>query len=283
MDLDSTVSNMAIMKISAYHKSIGDEVHWYLPLDTYDKLYISKIFDYSVIPDYPNTTGAIIGGTGYDMNIKLPKEIDDMKLDYSIYPNNDYDIGKLSIGCSRQCAFCVVPKIEGKLKFISNVWSVYTGKHKRMMLLDNNFTALPDRIKLLEEIIDFQKKTKCKITFKQGLDIRTFRDDFAELLNKVKYDGKIIFSFDGLQYHDHVIKGIEIALKYIKPYRLMSYVLIGFDSTEKEDLYRIEKLRSYGIDPYVMPYNKKDPYQKRLARWVNHKAIFKSVKWNDYI
>jgi len=42
-------------------------------------------------------------------------------------------------------------------------------------------------------------------------------------------------------------------------------------------------LRSKKIEPFVMPYNKKDMYQKRFARWCNHKAIFKTVKWVDYL
>ena len=62
----------------------------------------------------------------------------------------------------------------------------------------------------------------------------------------------------------------------------MCYVLIGFNSTPFEDYYRVQYLRSENIDPYVMPYNKKDNYQKRFGRWVNHKAIFKTVKWQDY-
>ena len=42
------------------------------------------------------------------------------------------------------------------------------------------------------------------------------------------------------------------------------------------------KIKETGCNPFVMPYNKKDKYQKQFARWVNHKAIFKSVKWEDY-
>ena len=72
-------------------------------------------------------------------------------------------------------------------------------------------------------------------------------------------------------------------IKHVKPYKIMCYVLIGYWSTPEQDLYRIEKLRELKIDPFVMPYNKSDPYQKRFARWVNHKAIFKTVKWIDYI
>jgi hypothetical protein len=59
-------------------------------------------------------------------------------------------------------------------------------------------------------------------------------------------------------------------------------VLIGYDTSPEEDLYRVEMLREMKIDPFVMPYDKSDPYQKNFSRWVNHKAIFKSVKWEDY-
>ena len=60
------------------------------------------------------------------------------------------------------------------------------------------------------------------------------------------------------------------------------YVLIGYHSTEEEDLYRVNTLKDYGCDPYSMPFDKSDPYQKRFTRWVNHKAIFKTVDWKDY-
>ena len=37
------------------------------------------------------------------------------------------------------------------------------------------------------------------------------------------------------------------------------------------------------LDPFAMPFNRRDPYQRDFSRWVNHKAIFKSVPWNEYI
>ena len=75
---------------------------------------------------------------------------------------------------------------------------------------------------------------------------------------------------------------IRKTLQFIPAWKMMCYVLIGFNSTEAEDLYRVEVLRGLGIDPFVMPYNKNDLYQRSFARWVNHKAIFKKVKWEDY-
>ena len=69
---------------------------------------------------------------------------------------------------------------------------------------------------------------------------------------------------------------------YIKPYRIMVYVLIGYWSSKEEDLWRIEELRKLGVKPFVMPFNKKERYQKDLARYVNRKAIFASIKLEEY-
>ena len=63
----------------------------------------------------------------------------------------------------------------------------------------------------------------------------------------------------------------------------MCYVLIGYWSTPEEDLMRVRHLwDDFGIDPYVMPFNPADPYQKAFARYVNNKIIFKTRSWEDY-
>ena len=70
--------NIALMKISSYHKSLGDEVEWYkghLFWEEYDKIYASKIFNFSEMPQI--TPNMVIGGTGIDFYNKLPKEIED--------------------------------------------------------------------------------------------------------------------------------------------------------------------------------------------------------------
>ena len=101
-------------------------------------------------------------------------------------------------------------------------------------------------------------------------------------MSGLKHHKQIKIAWDNTKEEKAVTSGITKLTKYIKPYRIMCYVLIGFNSTEAEDLHRVKILRKLKIDPFVMPYNKKDLYQKKFARWVNHKAIFKSVKWQDY-
>ena len=67
--------------------------------------------------------------------------------------------------------------------------------------------------------------------------------------------------------------------------KLRVYVLINFDSTHEQDLYRIYTLRALGYDPYVMIYQKETaPRRTRLMqRWVNNKFIFRKVeRFEDY-
>lgn len=110
-----TFPNYALMKISAYHKAKGDTVEWWDPVKTYDRVYSSKIFDFTEENrDLPPDT--IKGGTGYDIESKLTQEIDDIYPDYSIYPDCDYAIGYITRGCPRNCPWCYVPQKEGNIK-----------------------------------------------------------------------------------------------------------------------------------------------------------------------
>lgn len=44
--------NLALMRISAYHKSIGDTVEWWqTDFIYYDRIYMSKIFSDAYSPD----------------------------------------------------------------------------------------------------------------------------------------------------------------------------------------------------------------------------------------
>ncbi len=280
VDVDSKIPNLALMKISAYHKAKGDSVDFYQPIEgTPDKIYASKIFDFT--PDfmyYPDCE-IVKGGSGYDLKAELPAEIEQQFPDYSLY-NCDYAMGFTTRGCIRKCPFCIVPKKEGYIKVVGDIYDFWNGQ-ERLMLLDNNLTAMPEHFeKILKQLI----KHKIKVDFSQGLDIRLIEPEMAQLLAKVKLWKQIHFAWDDLRIEKEVRRGIEILTKNgVSKHKLMFYVLIGFNSTPEEDLYRVETLRGLGVDPFVMPYNKTDPYQRKFARWVNHKAIFKTVKWENYI
>ena len=149
-DVDSKIPNLALMKISAWHKQQGDEVEHYIPLlrDYYDRIYASKIFNFSD-DSMLSDERMIIGGTGWDMKKTLPDEIENMVPDYSIY-NYPHNIGFTMRGCRLKCSFCVVPEKEGKPYGVSTMEEIWTQREsKHIVLLDNDFFGNPawsDRI-----------------------------------------------------------------------------------------------------------------------------------------
>lgn len=285
-DVDSNIPNLALMKISAYHKAQGHKVEMYSPLfiDQYEKIYASKIFNFSdgsnLIPERME-----IGGTGWDLSKTLPTEIENMTPDYSLY-QYPHSIGFAMRGCRLKCSFCVVPKKEGGPKSCNTIDEIWTQrKSDFIVLLDNDFFGNPE---WRERIIEINK-FGLKVNFNQGINIRNIKSEQAESLASVKFRNlhntgkKVYFAWDDTRHEKLIHKGIKICIEAgIKTSQMAFYVLIGYHSTKEQDLYRVSVLHDYGCDPYVMPFNKHDNYQKRFARWVNHKAIFKTVSWSDY-
>ncbi len=280
IDVDSHgFPNLAIMKISAFHKSKGDMVRW-AGFEDNDATYISKIFTFS---EEPSSTfgklGEIIkGGTGYDVKKTLPEEIESCDPDYSIY-KYPFSIQFFSRGCIRHCPFCIVNEKEGYIKPVTP--TKLNPKGKWIEVLDNNFFANPE----WKSAVDYLMKASQPVNF-HGVDVRIMNEEQAFYLNTLKLKGQIHIAWD-LPKLDLREKLTEVT-KYIKPNKLMCYVLIGFNSTIDEDLYRIETLRELKIDPFIMPYrsveNKIEPnqYCKDLARYVNNKALFNSMRFKDY-
>jgi len=277
IDIDSKIPNLALMKLSAYHKQKGDDVELTQPLfaDQFDLVYASKIFDFSVMPILPDDV--IIGGSGFDLTSLLQPEAEGLVPDYSLY-KCDYAIGHTSRGCNRSCPFCIVPKKEGKFRPVGSILQFWTGQ-QHLMLLDNSLNTDEGHFKfILNQLIE----NRIKVFFAQGLDIRLLTNNQAKLLSLVRLWKRIHFAWDFLGIEKSVIKGIEILDRHNLKNKSMFYVLVGFNTTRDEDMYRIETLRRLGIDPFVMPFDTRDQYQRDLARWVNHKAIFKTVEWGEY-
>lgn len=187
--------NLALMKLSAWHKAQGDEVDWYMPLFSHpDRIYASKVFtftqdftDYNPIDPKPTK-----GGTGYDTSITLPDEVESMSPDYSIYPQYDYAIGFLTRGCIRKCKWCVVPRKEGTLHVVGDIEKI--GVRKHVVLMDNNFLAADEDF--VHEQLEKSKRLKLQIDFNQALDARLVTTKNAEWLAKCSWNPYIRFSCD---------------------------------------------------------------------------------------
>ena len=271
-NLEPKIFNTAMMQVSYYHKQQGDYVELYNHINNgYDLAYAFSLFDFT---DKSMVTNKMIcGGTGFDIESRLPKEIEECDLDYSIFPNCNTSYIWFSRGCIRKCPWCVVRRKEGIIKPVEpkNI----NPKGQYITVMDNNFFGNPD----WENSIKWLKEINQKVDF-QGIDARILDKSMADSLNSLKHFKQIKFAWDDPK--DDFEPILEKLVKWIKPYKLMCYVLIGYNSTPEEDVYRVETLRKYKIDPFVMPYVKSDYYQHHYTRYVAHKAIFKKYSWEEY-
>ena len=288
IDVDShNFPNLALMKISAWHKTKGDTVEWCLPFSQYDIVYQSKAFDETYSKDItftPQTDKIIKGGTGYGLDNKLPDEIEHIYPDYSLYPEltKDTAYGFLTRGCPRGCEFCIVAKKEGRKSYKVADLSEFWNGQKHIKLLDPNLLACKQHIELLEQLVD----SRAYVDFTQGLDIRLTNEQNIELINKIKLK-EIHFAWDNPK--DNLKPYFERykALAKHKPHGHYGtvYCLTNFGSTMEDNLYRIYTLRDMGFNPYVMIYDKPNaPKEIRyLQRWCNNKIIFRSCsRFEDY-
>lgn len=279
--------NLALMKISAWHKAQGDTVEWCLPIDRYDLVYQSKVFDDTYSPDidwYPQADKIIKGGTGYGLDNKLPYEIEHIYPDYSIYPEltKDTAYGFLTRGCPRACKFCIVAGKEGRRSIKVADLSEFWRGQKKIVLLDPNILACREHPDLLTQLIE----SKAWVDINQGLDIRMTNERNIDLINRIKVK-EIHFAWDNPE---------DDLKPYFERYRSLSkhkphghwgtvYCLTNFGSTMEENLYRIYTLRDMEFDPYVMVYDKPNAPKeiKDLQRWCNNRKIFRSCeRFEDY-
>lgn len=291
-----TFPNLALMKIAAYHKGLGDQVKWYDEHNWYyDIVYVSKVFSEEYTKDYTGPIHAkkiVRGGSGYAIKVingvevydkskdpDLPQEIEHQYPYYPLYrrfgiKNTAY--GFLSKGCPRGCDFCHVKDMQGKrVHTASPLYEFWKGQ-KNIVLLDPNLTASSCCIAHLNELAE----TGAYVDFSQGLDVRLLTDQKIEALNNVKYK-MIHFAWDNpnedLKPH---FERVSVGLQNFRKQTCCVYILTNYNSTFEQDLYRVMTLRNLGYQPYVMIYRKKTApaITRRLQRWCNFPALFWKYK-----
>ncbi len=286
INIDSKIPNLALMKISAYHKSKGDTISWFDMFETCDKVYSSKIFSYSQdYAYYPTDIEVVKGGSGYiDNYTVLLDEIEHICPDYSLYPEINYSMGFITRGCIRTCNFCIVPKKEGMIRPNADIDEFL--RHKNLVCLDNNILASAFGLKQIEKIIE----RKIKVDFNQGLDARIIAEnpDIAKLLSKVKWLKPVRMAMDNIGETDAVIKATELLRKYkTTPKTYSVYILVKNDI--EDALRRVEICKKLDINPFAQPYldprskeYKVSREQRDFISWVNQKAFFKKMPWEIF-
>ena len=295
----ATFPNLALMKLSAWHKAQGDEVEWCVPILHYDKVYVSKVFgdEYTKYEDYAiNADEVIFGGTGFAITVEngkevyhkdrdkdLPCEVEHSYPDYSIYPEltKDKAFGFLSRGCCNDCSFCIVSKKEGRCsRKVADLKEFWNGQ-REIELLDPNLLACKDRMDLLKQL----EESKALVNFNQGLDARFITKEVAVALSRIRIK-KVHFAFDFMRNEKQIIRGLKIAREYlnIRDKEAIVYMLTNYDTSHVEDLKRIRMIREAGYYPDVRIYRKNTApkFTRELQRWCNARAIFNSIDFWDY-
>lgn len=283
--VDSNYPNLALMKISRYHKMQGDCVEWYNPLCSYDKVYMAKVFSFT--PDYGYYVRADDvekGGTGYDIDKKLSVGIDRMKPDYALYRvADDMAYGFLTRGCPNSCRWCVVPRKEGKVSPYMDIEEVADGR-RNVVLMDNNILASAYGLEQLEKIVAM----KVRVDFNQGLDARLVTDEIACLLARVKWLKDIRFGCDTPLQIGEVERAAGLIDGYGYKGRYYLYcILMEFEESFRRVNYWKGKGRRFM--PYCQPFrdlnNSKQvipQWQKDMAQWADRREFYMSCEFKDF-
>lgn len=303
--------NLCSMKLSAYHKSKGDEVVLktdYENLVEFDKVYISKVFTKTYVPEEVLTMSNVeYGGTGffYDKAPPLPSEIEHIKPDYHLYDEwveeairqgvkrseftyyLDYSIGYLTRKCFRGCYYCVNRNYRG-VEIASPLSEFMDESRPKLCFLDDNFFGCPKWRELIQPVIESKKRFQ----FKQGLDERLLNTEKILEISKWKYDGEVIFAFDNIEDKDLIVSKLELIRQTVPDWNreLKFYVFCGCDRHDKYDdefwrndiinlFDRIDILSRYGAKPYIMRFEKAyesefSSFYAAVAAWCNQPSIF---------
>jgi len=273
LQLDGKIPNLALMRIAQHYRDAGEDVELRFGAQferglfdaPFSRVYASAIFAktrplvdrlFAVYPD------AIVGGTGYDLAVKLEDHgIMTQQLDYSLYPRFRQSIGFTQRGCRLQCSFCVVPKKEGRVQPVRTIAEIWRGAPwpKELLLLDNDFFGQPDWRTRVAEI----REGEFRVSFNQGINARCLTEEAAEAIASVDYRDdsmqvrRIYTAWDSREDEDRLFAGLQRLVKYgVKPDHIMVFMLVGYwpGETAADRDYRRQRLRDFGARPYPMPY-----------------------------
>ncbi|MCI8984773.1 MAG: radical SAM protein [Lachnospiraceae bacterium] len=278
--------NYALMKISAWHKAQGDSVEWWNPLIKYDRVYSSKVFDFTPVDPYL-PENAIRGGTGYrdiQMNRTLPDEIDNMFPDYSIYPECDFAIGYLTRGCPNNCRWCVVPQKEGNIRQYRKWQELVRHDTDKLVLMDNNILSCNYGISQLKSLIG----SGYRIDLNQGMDARMVTEQVADIISRLTWIRFIRLSCDQKAQIVPVKRAIDLLIERgVRPYRIFIYLLVTANLEDASE--RVEALKGYkAINLYaqaernerigIMPNDMQLEFQQRYV----YSGRYRKETWIEY-
>lgn len=277
---DAPKHNLCLMKISSWHKMQGDTVILNEPLEPCDISYGSWLFHQRYETDFA-------GGPAVDPAIRLNGCFADLKPDYDLFPI-DYSLGFTWEYCPRRCKFCCVPKQQPP-KVHRSIWEFHDPRFKKICLLNNNTFSDPRWRETFEEIWE----ADLTVIDENGYDLRLIDGEKAEALKRTRFEGYLHFAWDRMGDEAKVFRGLRIARDHGLHARSMVYVLVGFETSIEQDIYRCQKIHDLDFDPFVMIYNEKSRPRSQfrrqahlrrcINRWRGYRR-YESIReaWEDY-
>jgi len=278
---DAPKHNLALMKLSSWHKAQGDTVALNMPLFPADHTYASVLFEKNrkafIADEYGGPAYVCTGErTSLSVRNQLSRDVEISKPDYDLY-GQDYSLGYTYRKCRRGCDFCKVGSMVHPDVEHHSIWEFHNPKFTKICILNNNtFMDLQWR-ETFEEIRD----AGLSVIDENGYDLRLLDDEKAEALKRTKFEGKIHFAWDRMRDEKEIVSGLKTLRKYKMAGHI--YVLCGYDTTEEEDIHRCQVLIDHKQDPYIMPFTENVRPFKRFIdtfMWRKYKTIAEA--WKDY-
>ncbi len=262
-DIDGTIPNLALMKLSTYYKQqdykvlLSKEIGY----KEADKYFASTVFYTKIsqqkIANLKSLYGEKIdiGGSGISLKKRLLPEVEQCFPDYQLYNHRKYALGFLTRGCTKKCSFCLVPKKEGRLKKRGVFEDFVPNGQRNVMLLDNNLLAFQDAELLLAEII----KRKYAVNFSQSLDIVYLNERNLPFLTKIdsrnaKFNKRMIyFSCNNVK----TIKYFTDKKSLLKAFGKDAVTVItmyGFNTKLSEDYKSMTMIKELMLIPFFQEY-----------------------------
>lgn len=271
---DAPKHNLALMKLSAWHRAAGDKVLFNNEVFPADYRYASILFNKNrnlfIADEY--------GGPAFPES-QLLAEVEAMKPDYDLF-GFDFSLGYTFRPCWNNCGFCTVPKMNHPDIEHHSIWEFYDSRFDKICLLNNNTFQDPQWRKTFEEIWD----ANLTVIDENGYDLRLLDDEKAAALKKTKFQGKLHFAWDRITDESLIIEGLKCLVRH-KIIGSRVYVLVGYNTTKAEDIHRCQKIVDYKQDPYVMPYERTQ-YCRSFKRFIDtfmwRKAGNIEKAWSEY-
>ena len=273
---------LGLLKLSAYHKSMGDMVELVkgskLASFKPDRVYVTSLFTWAwrevweavgyykgLFPDVELWLGGLYASLLPEHAAQsradhiyrgLFMEAEHLLPDYSLVPKWDGSIIFSSRGCNRKCPFCAVPILEGEINSVKHSIKdlVYPG-HTRVILWDNNILQSPG----WRDVFDELEGLGLRIDFNQGLDARLITEEVAERLARLRLDSgsgiKVRLGYDLHSNRPFVKRAIErLNAAGIKGRRIMVYILYNYGDDPQDFFERVREVLNWGAVCYPMRY-----------------------------